>query len=240
MVSPLTVAIHQPNFFPWLGYFDKFARSDVFILLDDVQYPKTGANWVNRVRLRIAGAPAWATVPVVRSYSGTRLITEMQIDDRLPWRRKFLRTVEANYRRAAHFEDVFPVIEDLIAWPGTSMADFNVHAILVIAERLTLDPARAVRSSSLQASGSATDRLISLVQAVGGATYLCGGGADGYQEDEKFAAAGLHLQFQEFQHPRYPQGAFEFVAGLSILDALCHCGWMATRTLLGTPRVVAS
>ena len=66
------VAIHQPNFLPWLGYFDKLARADVFILLDTVQFPKKAGSWMNRARLLVGGEPSWITVPVVRSYHGLR------------------------------------------------------------------------------------------------------------------------------------------------------------------------
>ena len=69
----ILVAIHQPNFFPWLGYFDKIRRADFFILLDDVQYPKTGAgSWSNRVKVMINGEGRWLTAPVDRSFHGTR------------------------------------------------------------------------------------------------------------------------------------------------------------------------
>ena len=71
------VAIHQPNFFPWLGYFDKIARSDVFIFLDDVQFPKTGGVWSNRVKILIGGEARWSTAPIDRSFTGTRKICEM-------------------------------------------------------------------------------------------------------------------------------------------------------------------
>ena len=73
------VAIHQPNFFPWLGFFNKVACSDVFILMDNVQFPKKGGSWSNRVQLAINGQAAWVTMPVVRSFHGTRIIKDMQI-----------------------------------------------------------------------------------------------------------------------------------------------------------------
>src|SRR4051794_9997556 len=88
--SEVVVGLHQPNFFPWLGYFDKLVRADVFVLLDNVQFSKTGGTWSNRVRLLAGDAPTWITLPVVRAYSGVRLVREMQIDNRQPWRRKFL------------------------------------------------------------------------------------------------------------------------------------------------------
>src|SRR5262245_57551917 len=91
------VALHQPNFFPWLGYFDKLVRADVFVVLDNVQCSKTGGTWSNRVRLLGGDAPRWITMPVVRAYSGVRLVREMQIDNEQPWRRKFLQTLRTYY-----------------------------------------------------------------------------------------------------------------------------------------------
>jgi len=64
------VAIHQPNFLPWLGYFDKLARADTFVLLDSVQFPKRNGTWMNRVKLLVGGEPGWITVPIVRAYHG--------------------------------------------------------------------------------------------------------------------------------------------------------------------------
>ena len=94
-----SVACHQPNFLPWLGYFDKLAQCDRFVLLDDVQFPRTSrGTYTNRVQLMIGGKPAWLTAPVVRE--GVQRIREVRVDDRQPWRRKALRTIEMEYARA--------------------------------------------------------------------------------------------------------------------------------------------
>src|SRR4051794_38560492 len=109
-------AIHQPNFFPWLGYFDKTRRADVFVFLDDVAYPKSGSgagSWVNRVRIAIRNAPAWITSPIRREH-GTQIIRKVRIDDTQPWRKKLLRTLDANYRKAPNYERVVPLLRDLI------------------------------------------------------------------------------------------------------------------------------
>src|SRR5688572_16171324 len=115
-------AIHQPNFFPWLGYFDKIRRADVFVFLDNVAYPKSGSgagSWVNRVRIAIDGAPTWVGCPIRREH-GTQLIREVRIDDRQPWRKKLLRTLEVNYGRARNYVSVMPVLEKLIRFETDS------------------------------------------------------------------------------------------------------------------------
>lgn len=231
------VAIHQPNFFPWLGYFDKIARADVFILLDNVQFPKKGGNWSNRVKLIINGQAAWVTMPVVRSYHGTRLINQMQINNATPWRNKLLKTIQINYSRAPFFDALFPLLSELVNNPTDQLATYNLATIYALMENLELDRSKLVLGSSLNVAGQATDLLISMVKAVGGTAYLAGGGASGYQEDEKFAAAGIELIYQNFEHPVYAQvNTKQFVPGLSIIDSVINGGFHATRTWLLSDR----
>jgi len=227
------IAIHQPNFFPWLGFFDKIARSDVFILLDNVQFPKTGGSWSNRVQLAINGKATWITMPVVRSYHGTRLIREMQIDNSTSWRGKLLKTVQMNYARAPFYEQMSPFFTDLVNNPTDSLADYNETVIRTLTAAIGLDTSRLVTGSTLDTEGAATDLLISMTRVAGGNAYLCGGGAGGYQEDDKFMAAGVELIYQDFKHPVYPQINTEsFIPGLSIVDTLMNCGIDGTRRLL--------
>lgn len=228
------VAIHQPNFLPWLGWFDKLARADVFVLMDNAQFPKTGGTWSNRVRMLVGGAAGWVTVPIVRAYHGVRRIDEMEIDNTGRWRDKLLRTLQASYGRAPHYGEVLPFLAEWIGNPTSSLADFNTTAIEGIAALLGLDTGKLVRGSTLNAEGSATELLIAMTRAAGGTAYLCGGGADGYQEDEKFQAAGVELVYQGFTPAPYPQGkAPEFVPGLSVVDALMWRGPAGTRAMLG-------
>ena len=226
------VAIHQPNFFPWLGFFDKIARCDTFILMDNAQFPKKGGTWINRVKLLIGGKEAWATAPVDRNYHGVLPICEMKINKHSPWRNRLLKTVELNYKKTPFFGETFSVLKSLVENGTDSLLEYNVSAIKAIMRRLDLDTGKVVLGSSLRTEGNATELLISMVKSVGGAGYMCGGGAS-YQIDTKFMEAGLELIYQRFEHPRYPQIiSAKFISGLSIIDSLMNCGFSGVRKLL--------
>ena len=233
MTKPKIVAIHQPNIFPWLGYFDKLARVDVFIFLDAAQFPKTGGVWTNRCKLLIHGQAAWVTLPIVRAYHGVRQINEMEINESTPWRDKLLKTIQMNYAHAPFSTQTFPFIKELINDASKKLVEFNLNAINALVEVLGLSGKELVLQSSLTVDSKATDLLIGLTRAVGGAAYLCGGGAEGYQEDNKFSAAGIELIYQNYHHPAYPQkGVAEFVPGLSVIDVLMNCGFDGTKHLI--------
>jgi len=232
MKANSVVAIHQPNFLPWLGYFNKVEEADIFVALDSVQFQKTGGTWCNRVRIVINGQPAWITMPIDRSYSGLRSIREIRIAD-TSWRQTMLRTIRMAYTRASHFDEVFPVVSKLIGDSTRWLTEFNLACIKTLGTAIGLDADKIVLSSTLSVQGNATDLLIDIVKAVGGVAYLAGRGAGGYQEDGKFGAAGIELRFQDFVHPQYPQcGIAEFLPGLSIVDALMNCGFEKTHELI--------
>lgn len=209
----MLVAAHQPNFLPWLGFFAKLAKADRMVLLDEVQYPRTNTGTpTNRVRFVIGGAPAWVTVPIVRE--GVQAIGEVRVDDRQPWRRKSLKSIEFNYAKSPGFEAVIPIVREVLARETDRLADLNEHGIRLLA------PAHAhklVRQSALgeTADAAGTDLLIALTRAAGGDAYLSGDGADGYQDEPRYAAAGLGFQLLGFEHPE--TGGPD---GLSIVDAL--------------------
>lgn len=227
------VAIHQPNFFPWLGYFDKIRRADTFIFLDDVQYQKTGGSWSNRIKVLINGEGRWITAPVERSFQGVRNINEMIFVSEGDWRGRILKSLAATYKRMPFFAEILSFIEPLVQNPQDNVAEYNIHAIKSLVSALGYSTNSLIRSSDLLTSSSATERLIELTGHVRGAEYLCGGGASNYQEDEVFERVGIKLTYQNFLHPAYPQfGSKEFVPGLSIVDALMNLGFIGVQQLL--------
>ena len=231
MATHNVVAIHQPNFFPWLGYFNKIAQADVFIVLDDVQQTKTGSNWSNRVKLFISAEARWVTAPISRPAHGTIALNQVEWAN-LPWREKLLKTLATNYQVAPFYDEAMRLLRPLIVNPEPNLAGYNLHAIRAIVSALGLRT-DLMQASQFAVSSASTQRLIDLTRAVGCTGYMAGGGAANYQDDALFARAGLTVKFQSFVHPVYSQaGAGEFTPGLSVIDALMHCGLARTSQLI--------
>lgn len=231
MSAPRIVAIHQPNFFPWLGYFNKIARADVFVVLDDVPHTMTGSNWSNRVKLLLGGEARWATAPVKRPAHGAVLLAEAEWADQ-PWRGKLVKSLALNYSKAPFFAETMALIQPLIESPEPGLVAYNVHAIRAIASAIGIHK-QLVMASGFAVPSASTERLVALTRAVGCSGYMAGGGAAGYQQDELFTDAGLTVQYQYFTAPVYPQKRLDdFIGGLSIIDALMNCGVDQTGKLV--------
>lgn len=227
------VCIHQPDFFPWMGFFDKVIRSDIFVILDHVQFPKTGGTYCNRVKLMLDGQEKWVTAPVDRNFNGYRAITEVDFKIEIPWKKKILKSIYGSYCKAPFFEEGLQIFEPLISNPENNVSIYNTHAILTIAEYLNVPNTKFVKSSQLAHQGAATELLVSLTRSVGGRCYLAGSGAAGYQEDAIFADANIGVIHREYKHPVYSQFSGQnFKSGLSIIDAFMHCGLIGVQSML--------
>jgi WbqC-like protein family len=232
----MIVAIHQPNFFPWLGYFNKMVICDTFVVLDHVE-AMWRSTWLTRNRVLNAGQARWLTLPAQRSEVP---VPATQV--RIQWENRLvgqnLRMLEANYARHPHFEEGFDLVREVYAARPEYVADFNLAVIAESRRRLGLD-GELVRSSDLLQTSPrlgelrASDLLIAICQVVGGNQYLSGEGSLGYIDPPAFELAGIEFWFQRFAHPAYPQrGAQAFVSHLSVLDALFNVGFAGVRGLI--------
>jgi hypothetical protein len=228
------VACHQPNFFPWLGYFHKIRWSETFVVLDDALIQKTGGSVTNRTSLAPGGKQIWFTAPIDRTFSGTLRIDRVRFSEREPFRERLLTTLKTTYSRAPFFAEMWAALTPLVENPEPLLAAYNTHAIRSIATLLEL-PAELVLASSFGIDATSTERLVAITQAVKGNTYLYGGGAKDYQDDALFFGRGLHLFEQGFRPPTYARGAQPEIAGLSVIDALFFLGAAGTRKLLDEP-----
>jgi hypothetical protein len=225
----LFVAIHQPNYLPWLGYFHKMAAADVFIFLDDVPFSK--GSYTNRVKIMARGEGHWLTVPISVHLGDPINQVRVATSD---WTSSHRIKLRSTYSKASAFDATWPRIEEILdGIPESDLATINRHLIEIIAGDLGLN-CQFLASSEIDVKGATgDDRLVALVTAVSpDGTYLSGRGGEKYQSEYKFTDAGFGFRYANFVHPTYAQSDAPFVPGLSIIDAIFHLGWTATSDLI--------
>ncbi len=227
MCSNKIVAIHQPNFVPWIGYFHKILKSDVFIFLDHVEYTKR--SFINRNRIKGPRGAIWLTVPV--SIKNKPPILEVKINNNLDWKTKHLSTFRAFYGKAEHFEEVYAILQQIYEKEWIYLADLNKELIKEISRMLNIS-IDFVESHTLEPKEKKMNLIIELCKKVGASVYFSGKGAMKYQDSEVFEKKGIKLIYQEFEHPIYPQRFGDFVPNLSILDMLFNIGIEESKKIL--------
>ena len=230
MSPPRTLAVLQPGYLPWLGYFDQVRRCDVFVALDDVQFDKHG--WRNRNRIKAANGVQWLTVPVLQRGRAKQAILDVEIHREVPWARKHLSSIRQAYARAPYLGRYLPELEDLLLQPRARLVDLD----LALAERMCawLDVrSEHVRASTLNVGGDRVGRLVALCEYFGAERYLTGDAARDYLDEAVFRARGIEVCYQSYKHPTYPQLHGDFVPYLSALDLVLNCGDESGRVLRG-------
>ena len=216
----MIVAVHQPQYLPWLGYFDKINKADVFCYLDNVQYKKN--EWQNRNRIKTAEGWQWITTPVIYRFS--QKMNEVKINNSVNWRRKHLQALITNYNRAPFFREYIDFFEEVFSKDWEFLSGLNVYLIEKLREILNLKEKLTVKASDLNLSDDPTDRLIDICKSFGGDIYLSGEDGIKYMNLVRFKERGVKVIVQDFRHPRYPQLFGDFQSHMSIVDLLFNCG----------------
>ena len=220
--APKRLAIVQPCYIPWKGYFDLIGLSDEFVILDDVQYAKN--TWYNRNRLKSPAGLKWLTLPVLRSGPSFKPINEVGIAD--GWARKHLDFIAQNYRKAPYFDVFFPKLEKTYenAEKCTSLLEIDRIFIEFFCRELDIRTP-IVLSSQIGAEGRSSQRVLDICIKRKADIYLSGPAAQTYLDLEKFAEAGIAVEWMDYSGYReYPQlhGAFEHA--VSIVDLVLNTG----------------
>jgi hypothetical protein len=214
---------------PWLGYFDKIVRSEIFVFLDNVQFKKN--EFQNRNRIKTAQGWMWLTVPV--SYKYPEHIDEVKINNRIDWQKKHLRTLAINYQKAPYFPDLFPEVERFYAGDSAFISEVNRESVLMLLRMLGVNKEIAVASALGDLPEEPSERLAAICEALSADTYLSGAGGKSYLDLGPFNKRGIAVKFQEFNHPVYPQLYGAFIPNLSLLDLLFNCGPDSLKILEG-------
>lgn len=229
----MKAAIHQPQYFPWLGYFDKMAKADEFILLDEVQLEKNSLMLKNRV-LDKTGGKKYITISADTKGYLDKQYRQILTKDVESWTSRQMNALRDYYRKAAHGMEIFPLLEEFFRHDFPTVCEWTCSSIEWMRNLLDISTPLICQSSlDYDRERRRSDLVYAICKSVGADVYFSGRGASiEYLDREKFAENGIKIVFQDFQHPVYPQcNSAEFTPGISALDMLFNCGVEETRRI---------
>ena len=229
----MKVALMQPTFLPWLGYFELIAMADVFVILDDFQFSYQSFGQRNRVFVN-QDQVGWLTVPVDKKNCYQKPYIEVAIREDIPWRRKTWNAIELNYKKASFFNVYAEAIKSFIVEPQGTLAAQNIAVIRALSEVFGIKGTFAY-SSCMSAKGRRSEHVKNLLEEIGADVYLCAHGSFEYMlEDGVFPLKSIDVRFQNAVMRPYSQcgSTKDFVPYLSVIDALFNIGAQATRELI--------
>tara|TARA_B110000263_G_scaffold232580_1_gene228762 strand:+ start:1063 stop:1758 length:696 start_codon:yes stop_codon:yes gene_type:complete len=229
----MIVSIHQPNYIPWAGYFHKIANSDVFVIFDDVQFPR-GKDWIFRNKIKTESGEKWLSVPVKNKNKFLK-INEIEINNDIEWQKKHINALYSNYQKAEFFSMYFEDLEDILNKKWRFLIEMNLEIIHTIMKILDIKT-KIVLSSELNVKDTGTMKIIKTVKKLNGDKYFTswGKGSKRYIEgfEEKFDEYGINIIRQEVKIPEYKQLFGNFLPELSIVDMLFNINTQKTREII--------
>lgn len=230
-----SVAVMQPYFFPYLGYFQLVATSSVFVFLDDVTFIKQG--WINRNRCLLQNRPHYFTVPL-QSASSHRPISSTLIADDPRWRSRMLRLLEQAYAHAPFRQQTLALVERVLSAAHCNISDLAAVSVRTVCEHVGLAATWQTSSSAHPAQGTGgAGRIVNICRALGATRYVNAPGGSDLYDQRDFESEGIEIRFLRPVLPEYPQMGGPFVGGLSIIDVLMFnsptqvCQWMQAYEL---------
>lgn len=212
----MKIAIMQPYFFPYLGYFQLINCVDKFVFYDDVNFIKKG--WINRNRILINGKPNYITIPL-KSASQFKKINSIEFLDS---RKRLVKTIERAYAKAPYFDMFWPYIFDTLNLLTLSISELAISSIMQVSKYLNINKTFEISSQRYGESQNLnkTERLIKICTENGAKEYINPiGGIELYNKSD-FRQNGIELKFLKTNEIKYPQFKNEFVPFLSIIDTL--------------------
>lgn len=227
----MKVAMMQPAFLPWQGFFALVMEADTFIFLDDFQFSIQSYHQRNKLLVNQDSAD-WYTVPVKKKEAFKKPQTEVFPNNTQDWVTKITKRIQQNYGKSPFYEQVTQTVLPLIQ-PHLSLAEINMGVITAIAKMLGHTKTFR-KSSEIKATGERTTKVINLLEAVAASAYLSAAGAFNYMKDDGYRSmTDISVSFLNYTPKEYPQQKTKtFISHLSTLDALFNIGPKETAALI--------
>jgi hypothetical protein len=232
-MSDIVMSAHQPNFLPYLGFFDKMAQSDIFVIRDEVLF--TDSDFHHRNRIRINGKEnitnpqfKWLTVPVIdpRDFIKYVKIKKEAMQKGRKWHEQILHELKVNYQKTPYFEKYYSKFAEIFDNSDDDLLTLNMKVIHFLADSFAIKRPKIVLASELGLKSEhyektdASEDLAKICEAVGANVYLSGSGGREYLNMQPFTKRGIRVVFQDYHHPTYEQNFPGFISNLAAADFL--------------------
>lgn len=226
----MKVSIMQPYFFPYIGYFQLIANSDVFVIYDDVNFIKKG--WINRNNILVNNTPYLFSMPL-QNVSQNKLINEIFITDLDKWKTDLLKTISSSYKKAPFYQDVYPLIEKIISFDELNLALYIQNSLQNLCAYLNLNT-KLIMSSEIVKNNDlrGENKIIDICLQLGATQYINAIGGIELYTQENFQVKNIDLKFIKSENILYQQFKNEFKPWLSIIDVIMFNSVEDTKMLL--------
>lgn len=225
----MIVTAHQPAYLPWLGLFHKIAISDYYVFLDTVQFEKN--SFTNRNKIISSNNPIWLTVPVKQKGHLATVIKDIEINNKIDWRKKHWLSIYFNYKSSPYFDKYSPFLEGIYSKEWDNLSDLNYQMMIWLLNCLNID-VPIIRASDQNYFGQKNELLINITKNLNAESFVFGGMGENYVDKKLFAEANITPYFQHYKHPIYRQKSDNFQPYMSILDLLFNEGEKALEIIL--------
>jgi len=206
---------HQPSYLPWLGYFEKISRSDVYVFLDSVQLEKNSYSYRNKIKT--PNGLFWLTVPLKMKGHTSNCIKDIIIDNTQQWKKKHLKNIFYNYKKAPFFDELYPKLDVLYKENYEFFSEFAYNHLLFWMNELDIKT-KIIKSSELPIKGKKSDLILDLCKHLEADKYISGFFGKDYLIEKDFIENGILIEYQDYKHPMYRQLHGDFSTHLGVVD----------------------
>ena len=221
----MIITVHQPNYLPYLGFFDKMKQSDIFVIYDDAQFNKEEFQHRNKIRIYYGWKYLTVTVEKKRiPIKDIKIRNELLIKG-ITWQEAHLKEIRDNYNDAPYYASYEDRLEAIYTDKYDKLIDLNMNIINFLEDAFDIKT-KIIFASELGFTSQSTERLADITDALGGDVYLSGTAGRDYLDVSLFESRGINVEFQDFIHPVYKQRYDGFMPNMSAIDALFNVGEM--------------
>ncbi len=223
------VFIHQPDFAPWMTFFKRLNKSDIYVILDDVQFNRRG--FTNRDYVLLNKKKTLLTIPVIKTEREKTLIKDVKINYKIDWIEKMKKSLYLNYSKSVNFDEIYEFIEKIFEKKNEKLINLNLEIIYYVIEKLKIET-KLIFSSNLKINSKKSEKILDICKRMKATHYITGKGSLDYLNEIEFKKTNITINDKIFFNKHYQQNSKYFVKDLSIVDVMFNVNFNDIRKII--------